>query len=42
MKLAEMLRKGFGYMLLTFGVSQPAPKPRLSRSEPENQRPSRI
>jgi hypothetical protein len=28
MKLMEVLRKGFGYVLLSMGVSRPAPKPR--------------
>lgn len=28
MKLIELLRKGFGYVLLSMGVSRPAPKPR--------------
>lgn len=28
MKLLDLLRKGFGYVLLTMGVSRPAPKPK--------------
>jgi hypothetical protein len=28
MKLLELLRKGFGFVLLSMGVSRPAPKPR--------------
>lgn len=28
MKLIDLLRKGFGYVLLCMGVSRPAPKPR--------------
>ncbi len=28
MSLADLLRKGFGYLLLSMGVSRPAPKPK--------------
>jgi hypothetical protein len=28
MKVMDWLRKGFGYVLLSMGVSRPAPKPR--------------
>ena len=28
MKLLDLLRKGFGYVLLTMGVSRPTPKPK--------------
>jgi hypothetical protein len=30
MRLLELLRKGFGYVLLSVGVSRPAEKPKLS------------
>lgn len=33
MRLLEMLKKGFGYVLLSMGVSRPAPK---SKDEPES------
>jgi len=28
MSLADLLRKGFGYLLLSMGVSRPVPKPK--------------
>jgi hypothetical protein len=28
MNVLELLRKGFGYVLLSMGVSRPAPKPK--------------
>jgi len=28
MRLIEWMRKGFGYVLLSMGVSRPAPKPK--------------
>jgi hypothetical protein len=28
MKVFDLLRKGFGYVLLSMGVSRPAPKPK--------------
>jgi hypothetical protein len=28
MSVLDWIRKGFGYMLLTMGVSRPAPKPK--------------
>ena len=28
MKVLDLLRKGFGYVLLSMGVSRPAPKPK--------------
>jgi hypothetical protein len=30
MSLTDLLRKGFGFVLLSMGVSRPAPKPRPS------------
>lgn len=35
MILADWLRKGFGYVLLSMGVSRPAPKPK-PQSKPES------
>jgi len=35
MKLLELLRKGFGYVLLSMGVSRPAPKPRPQSVKPD-------
>jgi hypothetical protein len=34
MSLVDWLRKGFGYVLLSMGVSRPAPKPKPA-SKPE-------
>lgn len=28
MRLLDLLKKGFGYVLLSMGVSRPAPKPK--------------
>jgi hypothetical protein len=37
MSLLDLLRKGFGYVLLTMGVSRPQPKPKASpESKPES------
>jgi hypothetical protein len=30
MSVLDLLRKGFGYVLLSMGVSRPQPKPKLS------------
>lgn len=36
MSLLDLIRKGFGYVLLSMGVSRPAPKPRpASKPEPK-------
>jgi hypothetical protein len=35
MKVMDWLRKGFGFVLLSMGVSRPAPKPR-TQSKPES------
>ncbi len=35
MNVVDWLRKSFGYVLLSMGVSRPAPKPR-PRSKPES------
>lgn len=34
MSLADLLRKGFGYVLLSFGVSRPKPKPKPAPDKP--------
>ena len=39
MKVFDLVRKGFGYVLLSMGVSRPAPKPKAEakpspKSEP--------
>ncbi len=34
MKVFDLLRKGFGFLLMSFGVSSPAKKPRLA-AKPE-------
>jgi hypothetical protein len=37
MSLLDTLRKGFGYVLLSMGVSRPAPKPKqVQESKPES------
>lgn len=40
MKLLELLRNGFGYVLLSMGVSRPAPKPRPSSTGQSGERKS--
>jgi len=36
MSLSDLIRKGFGYVLLSMGVSRPAPKPKpRPQSNPE-------
>jgi hypothetical protein len=37
MSVLDLLRKGFGYVLLSMGVSRPQPKPKPSQeSKPES------
>jgi hypothetical protein len=37
MSVLDLLRKGFGYVLLSMGVSRPQPKPKPSKeSKPES------
>lgn len=37
MKLVELLRKGLGFVLLSMGVSRPAPKPRPVAAKADGQ-----
>jgi hypothetical protein len=37
MSLSDLIRKGFGYVLLSMGVSRPAPRPKPeSKPEPKS------
>jgi hypothetical protein len=40
MSIFDWLRKGFGYVLLTMGVSRPAPQPKPA-AKPEDTPPQR-
>jgi hypothetical protein len=38
MSLSDFIRKGFGYVLLSMGVSRPAPRPKpASKPEPKSE-----
>jgi hypothetical protein len=39
MSLGDLLRKGFGYVLLSFGVSQPKPRPNAAPKPEKNPAP---